>query len=169
MCDPVTGLIVASTLMTATGQIQQGNAAAAAGKYNQQIAEMNAKIADKQARDALERGKIEEQNKRKQVAQISGAQTAAMAANGVDIAFGSPLDTLVDTAIQGELDALTIRSNAYREEYDFKVKGANSRAQGRLARMEGDAAKTGALLGAAGTVLGGATKVAQYGKTGSIG
>lgn len=168
MCDPVTGLLVASTLMGAAGQIQQGNAAAAAGRYNQQVAEMNAKIADNQARDALERGKIEEQKKRREVAQISGRQQAAMAANGVDISFGSPLDVLADTAIQGELDALTIRSNTYREEYDYRVKGANQRAQGSLARMEGDAAKTGSLLSAGATILGGATNVAKYRKTGKI-
>ena len=168
MCDLVTGLLVASTLMGAAGQIQQGNAAAAARRYNQQVAEMNAKIADNQARDALERGKIEEQKKRREVAQISGRQQAAMAANGVDISFGSPLDVLADTAIQGELDALTIRSNTYREEYDYRVKGANQRAQGSLARMEGDAAKTGSLLSAGATILGGATNVAKYRKTGKI-
>lgn len=169
MCDPVTGLIVASTLLSAAGSVQQGNAAAAAGRYNQQISEMNAKIADNKARDAIERGKIAEQQKRREVAAVAGRQQAAMAANGVDISFGSPLDVLADTAIQGELDALTIRSNTYREEYDYRVQGANQRAQGSLARMQGDAAKTGGLISAGATILGGASKVAQYGKTGKIG
>lgn len=164
MCDPVTGLMVASTLLTATGQIQQGNAANAAGKYNAQVAEMNAKIADNKARDALERGKIEEQKQRQKTASISGAQQAAMAANGVDLSFGSPLDTLVDTATLGELDALTIRSNAAREEYDYRVDAVNKRAGGQLARMQGKAAKTGSLLAAGSTVLGGGAAVGKYQK-----
>lgn len=160
--------MVASTLLSATGSIQQGNAAAAAGRYNAQIAEMNAKISENRARDALERGKIEEQKKRKEIAKISGAQQAAMAANGVDISFGSPLDTLVDTAVQGELDALTIRSNTYREEYDYRVQAANQRAGGQLQKMQGKSAQAAGYIGAGSTILGGGAKVAQYGKTGSI-
>lgn len=168
MCDPVTGLVIASTLLSAAGSIQQGNAANAAGKYNNQVAQMNAAISEKRAFDAVERGKIAEQQKRREVAAISGKQQAAMAANGVDITFGSPLDTLVDTAIQGELDALTIRSNAYREEYDYRVQASNQRAQGELQRMQGKAAKTAGYIGAGSTILGGSAKVAQYNKTGQI-
>lgn len=168
MCDPVIGLTIASTLMSAAGQIQQGNAANAAAKYNNQIAQMNAKISENQARDAIERGQKEEQKKRAEIAKISGAQTAAMAANGVDISFGSPLDTLVDTAVQGELDALTIRSNTYREEYDYRVRAANMRAGGQLELMKGSAAKTAGFMGAGSTILSGAASVAKYSKTGSI-
>lgn len=164
MCDPVTGLMVASTLMTATGQIQAGNAANAAGRYQAQIAEMNAKISENRAKDAIERGKIEEQKKRAETAKIMGAQTAAMAANGVDLSFGSPLDTIAGTAALGELDALTIRSNAAREEYDFRVQAANQRAQGSLERMKGSAAQTAGYLGAGATILGGGASAAKNAK-----
>lgn len=168
MCDPVTGLMVASTLLSAAGAVQQGNAAAAAGKYNNQIAQMNAQISEKRAKDALERGRIEEQKKRAEVAKVAGAQQAAMAANGVDLTFGSPLDTIVDTAVLGELDALTIRSNAYREEYDYKVQAMNQRAQGQLELMKGKSAQTAGYISAGSTILGGGAQVAKYQKTGSI-
>lgn len=167
MCDPVTGLIVASTLMTAQGQIYQGQAQANAANYNAQIAEMNATLAERRAKDAIERGRAEEQKKRQEVAQVMGAQQAAMAANGVDIGFGSPLDTLVGTAQLGELDAMTIRSNTFREEYDYRVQAVNQRADASLKRMEAKAAKTAGWLSAGSTVLGGATSVAKYQKTGS--
>lgn len=166
MCDPVSGLIIASTLLSAAGAVQQGNASAAASRYNAQVAEMNATISDKRARDALERGQVEEQKQRQKTASIMGAQKAAMAANGVDLSFGSPLDTIVDTATMGELDALTIRSNAYREEYDYKVDAVNKRAGANLSRMEASAAKTGSLLTAGSTILGGAASVGKYQKTG---
>lgn len=166
MCDPVIGLTIAATLVTATGQIAAGNASAAASRYNAQIAEMNAKIADNKALDALERGKIEEQKKRADTAKIMGAQQAAMAANGVDLSFGSPLDTIAGTAALGELDALTIRSNAYREEYDYRVQGANQRAQANLNRMQASSAKTGSLLSAGATVLTSAANIAKYSKGG---
>lgn len=162
MCEPTTMLMIASTTLAGVGAIQQGNAANAAGKYNAQVAEMNATLADRRAKDALERGAVEEQQKRAQVAQLQGRQRAAMAANGVDLTFGSPLDTLVDTAVLGDLDALTIRQNSAREAYDFRVQGVNSRADAGLSRASGRAAQTGGYLAAGGTVLGGAADIGKY-------
>jgi hypothetical protein len=123
---------------------------------------MNAKIADSNARDAQERGKLEEQNKRREVAMLTGRQRAAMASNGVDLSFGSPLDSLVDTAMLGELDALTIRSNAAREAYGYNVSATNARADATLSRANAKSAKTGGYLSAFGTVLGGAAEVGKY-------
>lgn len=166
MCDLSMVLMLGSTLLGAAGQIQQANATAAAADYNAKVGEMNAKLSERRARDAIERGKAEEQRKRLEVGRLQGQQRAAMAANGVDLSFGSPLDTIVDTAVLGELDALTIRSNAYRESYDREVDAANQRAGVQLNRMEARAAKTGGYLAAFGTVLGGAGDAyAQYKKS----
>ena len=166
MCDLALALTLGSTLLGAAGSIQQGQAAAKAAKYNNQVAEMNATISERRAKDAVERGATEEQKKRQQVQQVLGQQQAAMAANGVDLTFGSPLDTIVDTAVLGELDALTIRSNAYRESYDYQVDAANKRAGGQLALMEGKAAKTAGYLDGFGTILGGVGKAySSYSKS----
>lgn len=119
---------------------------------------MNATISEKRARDALERGALEEQQKREQVAQVQGKQRAAMAANGLDLTFGSPLDTLVDTATLGELDALTIRKNSAREAYDYRVQAANGRADASLARANAQNTKTAGYVSAFGTVLSGGAK-----------
>jgi hypothetical protein len=124
---------------------------------------MNARLAERRAQDAIQRGQIEEQRKRMEVAKIKGAQEVALAANGLDVSFGSPLDTIVDTATLGELDALTIRSNAYREAYENRVDASNQRANANLRRMEAASARTGGYLQAAGTILGGASKAyGQY-------
>ena len=156
MCDLMMALTIGSTIMGAAGQIQQGQATAAANKYQAKVATMNAAISDRRAKDALERGAKEEQQKRRETQQLLGKQQAAMAANGVDISFGSPLDVLVDSSVLGELDALTIRSNTYREEYDYKVQAANQRANADMSRGAAESAITGSYLGAAGTILGGA-------------
>lgn len=156
MCDITAGLAIVSSLVGAAGAIQQGNAAAAAAKFNAKTQEMNAKISEARARDSLERGKLDEQQKRNEVAQIKGRQQAAMAANGVDIGYGSPLDTLVDTATMGELDALTVRSNAAREAYGHDVEAANKRADAQLSRMNAKASKTAGYLSAASSLLTGA-------------
>lgn len=161
MCDLMTALTIGSTLLGAAGQIQQAQASASASKYNAQVADMNAKISERRAKDAIQRGAVEEQKKRQQVQQVLGKQQAAMAANGVDITFGSPLDTLVDTSVLGELDALTIRTNTYREAYEYRVDAANKRSSATLDRMNAKAATTGGYLAAAGTILGGAGKAYQ--------
>lgn len=163
MCELTTMLMIGSTVVGGVAQMQQANAQAAASQYNAQIAEMNAKLSDRRARDAIIRGQEEEQRKRAEIAQLMGRQRAAMGANNVDISFGSPLDTLVDTAVMGELDALTIRRNAAREAYDFEVQAVNQRAQAGLDRMNASASRTGGILGAAGSVLGGGAKAyGQY-------
>lgn len=156
MCDLMMALTIGSTLMGAAGQIQQAQATAAANKYNAKVADMNAAISERRAKDALERGALAEQQKRRETAALLGKQKAAMAANGVDLTFGSPLDVIVDSATLGELDALTIRSNTYREEYDYRVDAANKRSQATMSRGAASSALTGGYLGAAGTVLGGA-------------
>lgn len=155
MCELTTALTIGSTLIGGAAQIQAGNAQAAASRYNAQVSEMNATLADRAAKDALERGKVEEQKQRMEVAALQGRQRAAIGANGVDMSFGSPLDTLVDTAVMGELDALTIRRNAAREARDYEVQGVNYRADATLSRMNAKASQTGGFLAAAGTVLGG--------------
>lgn len=169
MCDLMVGLTLASTLIGAAGQVQQGQAASQAARYNAQVQEMNATLADRRARDAIARGAVEEQRKRQEVQQVLGRQQAAMAANGVDLSFGSPLDLITDTAVMGELDALTIRSNAYRESYDFQVDAVNQRAGAGLTRMQGRNAETAGWLNAAGTVIGGAGKAYGQYKTPRIG
>jgi len=176
MCELMTALTIASSAIGAVGAIQQGNAQAAAmqaqanaATYNAQVADMNAKIEDRRARDALERGQEEEQRLRLQAAQLQGRQRAAMAANGVDLGFGSPLDTILDTAVMAERDALRVRRAAANEAYDFDMRATNMRADANLGRMNAassragaSAARTAGYLNAAGTVLGGAGDAVRY-------
>lgn len=169
MCDLTMALAIGSTVMGAIGQVQQANAQAAASKYNAQVAEMNAQISEKRAKSVIEAGKNEEQMKRQEVQRILGQQQAGLAANGVDLTFGSPLDTIVDTAVLGELDALTIRTNTYRQAYEARVDATNQRAGAELHRFEAKAAKTGGYLSAMGTVLGGVGKAYGQYKQSTVG
>lgn len=151
MCDPVTWLIIGSTVLTATGQIQQGRAASKVG-------EANARVQEILAADAITRGKADEASQRRKTAAFLGQQAAAFGASGGEINTGSSLQILADTAQFGELDALRIRSNAEREAFGFLSGAAISRAQGKGLRQS-------AFLSAAGTVLGGASKVASKWQT----
>lgn len=105
------------------GQISQQAAAGAQASYLAQQSRQRQMIADQQAKDAIQRGQVAEQKQRDLTAQRIGTQQAALAAQGTDLE-GSPTDILGDTARAGEQDALTIRNNAAREAWGYKVQGA---------------------------------------------
>lgn len=162
MCDLVTGLMIAGTAIGAYGQVQAGNAAAAAANYQAQVATMNAGFAEKRAADALTRGKEEEERVRREGGQLMGQQTAQMAAAGLDLGFGSPLDVLIDTSTGIELDALRTRRNAALEAEDFDRQAWNYKADAGMSRAEGKNAKQAGRIGAVGTLLSGGAKAGQY-------
>jgi hypothetical protein len=150
MCNPVliqVGLMALGTGASVIGQQQQAG-------FQADVAKNNQIIQQRMAEDALNRGKRDEMTHRMRVAQIKSRQRAAFGASGVDPLSGSASDILADTAMMGELDALTIRSNAEREAYAHLTGAQNSGAQGRLSRLRGQS-------GAAGTLLSGGGKVAQ--------
>jgi hypothetical protein len=143
--------IVADTAINVAGHIQAGRAAKKAGEYNAQVAEL-------QAQDALDRGKVAEGNYRQGVKVLEGSQTADFAGQNVDVGTGSPVDVKADTAYLGELDAQQIRLDSQREAWGYKV-------QAQQSRMAGNQAATAQYYGAAGSALSGATTLlgAKYG------
>lgn len=162
MCDLVSGLMMASAAVGAYGQIQSADAAAQAANMSAQINQRNAEFADRRARDALLRGQEEEQRVRQEGHQLKGRQTVGMAAAGLDLSFGSPLDVLVDTQIGMELDSMRARRNAALEAEDFDRQAWSYRAQAGLDKSEASAARTGGMIGAAGTLLSGGARAGQH-------
>lgn len=154
--------MIAGTAIGAAGQIQAGNAQAAAAGYQAQVATMNAGFAEKRAADALARGQEEEDRVRREGEQVKGTQIAQMAAAGLDLGFGSPLDVLINTTVGIEMDALRTRRNAQLEAEDFDRQAWNYRADAGMRTAEGKNAKTASKIGAAGTILSGGAKAGQY-------
>ena len=168
MCiDPATAAVLtlvttaAGGVMQAQGIRQQSKAQAKQYRYQAAVDRNNKIIADRQADDAIERGKREEQEHREKVQQIKGRQRVSFAASGIDLGSDVVSETLADTAMLGELDALTIRSNAEREAYGFRLQGMNFEASSGLKEASADnvvsAGRTQAvtsLLGTASTVGG---------------
>jgi hypothetical protein len=166
---------IASTAWSAYQQHKAGKQEKKAGELQQEAAndqaslsDYNAEVTDLQAQDALARGAEAEQRFRTGIKGIIGSQRAQLAAGNVDVGFGSSLDVQADAAFLGELDALTIRTNAAREAWGYKVEGEDLRRQAEITR------KTGVQLAAAGrqrqsqanaaafgTILGGATSLVQ--------
>lgn len=153
MCEPATIALIATaataagTVVGAYGQYQQGQAANDAAKYN-------AKMAEYGAQDAQRRGEEEAAAIQRKAASLKSTQRAAQAARGLDVSYGSAADLQDETDFFGQMDAATARANAAQQAWNY-------RAQGTLARAEGRAAAYQGALGATGTLLSGAGKVAS--------
>lgn len=124
-----------------------------AGKAQQQLANYNAQVAEMQAQDAIVRGRETEARHRTDVKRMIGSQRAGFAASGVDVNDGSAVDVQADTAALGELDALTIRTNAAREAWGYKIQAQDYAARGQIARAESTSKAVGTILSTAGSAL----------------
>jgi hypothetical protein len=120
-----------------------------AGKVNQRVAEINAKLAEQQAVDAELRGIEDARQFGFRVRQVMGAQRAGYAGQGVIVDEGSAAEVVADTARSGELDRLRVLNNAAREAWGYRAKAVDFRNQGRLARFKGNTAAVGTILGGA--------------------
>ena len=129
-------------------------AADQAGDAQEDLGNWNADVAAKQADDALARGRETERRQRIGIRQTIGAQRAAFAAQGVDVSDGSALEVVQDTAALGELDLITIRNNAAREAWGYRVGETDYRYKAQMAGYAGNQQ-------AAGTILTGAASIAR--------
>ncbi len=111
-----------------------GLALSAYGAYNQskaakQAAQYNAKVAEMQGQDAIDRGDTDQQTVGRKQAAMRGQQTANMAANGLDLSSGSPSAILDQTDYYGLADQATTINNSRREAAGFKSRSAMASAQ----------------------------------------
>lgn len=159
---------VAGTAMSAIGQGQAASAQAAAqsqaASYQAQVARNAQTVANWNADNARKVGIINEDQQRQKTGLISGAQKAALAAQGGDVTSGSAVDILGDTARAGEMDAQTIRSNAARTAWGYQVQASGAGAQAGLLDMQSQVAANSTAnlpFGIGSTLLGGASSVAS--------
>lgn len=131
-------IALAGVAVGVVGQLQ-------AGADAKRTAQINARLGELQADDALKRGGMEEERYRRQVAQIAGAQRAEIGARNVKRS-GTALDLLSDTAQIGEEDALTIRNESAREAWGYRFQADESRRYGRSASRQAGYAAGGTLL-----------------------
>lgn len=140
-------LAAAGTVVTILGQQKATEAQEGAAKFNAAVASNNA-LSSRQAA-AAEAERIRQRNRR-----LAGAQRANYAKAGIDISFGTPQDVILDSAVQGEMDAMTTI-------YQGQTTANNQNARAVLFKMEGEAARASLPWAIAGTALQGAATIAS--------
>jgi len=156
VCEPISAGTVAIVASIASTVVSAGAAYVGAQAQADQ-ARAQAKVSGYLAKDAIERGRREEQATRERVRRALGMQRAAFGASGGVVDVGSALDVLEDTAYFGELDILTVRSNAAREAWYHRSNRAQAMAAASSYREQG-------YVGAASTLLAGGSYAAQLTK-----
>lgn len=155
--------------VSAFGAFQEGKAASDAAAFRAQVARQAAsetlRRGDIRARDALERGKIEEIRLRQEASRLEGRQRAVLAGHGVQVDVGTGADIVADTAATTEFDVLNIRSQAEREALAARLDAEDRATQlATTAALETSAASNATragILGATSSLLGGVGTVAQ--------
>jgi hypothetical protein len=157
MCPPV--LAIAAAAVTATGQVLNGIGQSQQYRYQAQIDDQNNRLATDQARDSIDNTNLESQRRYRQLADTQGKQQAAMAANGVDLNFGSPADVQRDTAMIGGEDIGQIYKAGYQRTRGYDIDGWNYRSQAAANRAKASGALMQGIFSGLGTALGGASNM----------
>ena len=156
--DPVTlGVAALATTLVGTGvsaygQYQAATAANKQADYQAKVASNNAATAEMEAKFAEQQGERNAEAQRRKTAVMIGSQRARMGASGAQVDSGSFLDLTLDTAHQGELDAMALLNEGKMEAWRSRVQGTNYKAQSNLYGMS----KTNPFMAAGGTLLEGA-------------
>ena len=157
MCDPFSWVMgitaVVGAVVGTTTSIVSANNTKKVNEYQARVAQDNAKIAEENAKNERQSGLEEARRQRIKTIQTIGAQQTAMAANGIDIASGSALDTVSDTAQTGELDALMLQYNSERQAFNYEMQSNNFTNQANLDMFAAKNAKTTGTLNAVGSVV----------------
>jgi hypothetical protein len=128
-------------------------------EYQSAVDRNNATYAEWQAQDAIERGNTAAEDKTRQAAALKATQMNTMAAHGLDLSEGTPLNIMTDTDLMMQQDVATIKNNAQREAWASRVKGSNSTANANL--MMSKAQNENPWLAGAGTLMSGLGSVAD--------
>jgi len=153
------GTQAAGVGMSTIGSIFGAKSEKSGLKFQARLADINARVAEMNARDLVRSGIIEESRIKLAGSQAKSAQVARMASSGVDIA-GSPTAQarLAGTDLITEVDALTMRGNALRAAWGQRFEAQNQRS--RAAVMRASAASISPGMAGFSTLLTGAGQVA---------
>lgn len=140
-------IAIGGSLLQAKGE--KDNAAFQSGLLTQ-----NAAFKNQTADETVTAGDTSADWQRVKASQAIGTQRSVQAANGIDVNSGSSALIQDDTAMLGELDALTIQNNAAREAYGLRVQAQQDLSNAGQTIKNGKTAATGSILGGLGKAFG---------------
>jgi hypothetical protein len=148
--------------MSAAGSVMGGLQANAQGKYEAKLAKRNAAAEVESARESIEIGKGERRQFWREIGQTKGQNIAAMAANGIDVDFGSGERLQSDTQMLANEDAANLYRNQQQRTQGYVVNASNYVEQAKAARAKGKAALVGGIIEGAGSLMSAASQMGKF-------
>jgi len=152
-------MAVIGAVIGAVSGIASGIMAAQQAQYQAQIAKMNEKIAKENAKRAIDRSQVEQENNDRQTRVLLGEQEAVQAASGLSLTGKTAIRTRRAARAMGRLDALNIRQAGELEAYNYKVDAANFAAAAEAKKMEASHSLLGGFLSGIGSLVSGAGSI----------
>lgn len=128
-------------------------------RYQADIADINAGLAESSAQSALLTGQRQEQSIRLRGAQVKSAQRASMAANGIDLGSQTAVNVLSSTDVMSQIDANTAQANAVRAAWGYRTQGVGYQNEAAMKRAGAEGISPE--MQAATSLIGSAGKVAS--------
>lgn len=153
MCNPAAFYVVSAVIMAA-GTAYSVDANNKANEAAQEQADQNIKVANAQATNVEQAGYVQEDAIRQRTRAMLASQRATFAANNIDMAVGTPLELLGDTAVAGEQDALTVRANAANQAWGLRTQAVNYKNQASMYAAETKNKNTSSILTTASSIVG---------------
>lgn len=162
MCDPVSISLAVGTAVSAASVGYGAMVSSAQSKYEAKVADANAKQASEAARTSQEQGQREQIILMREISQRKGLQRASLAANGIDLDFGSAATMQDDMTQLGREDIAALDRNTEDRTKGLLINAANYRGKAAASRAAANGAMTAGFLNVAGTALSGASQIAKY-------
>lgn len=162
MCGPIAipiALAAASAVAKMGGQYVEGQAAYTNAKYQQAAADANAVLASDQAKAEIDNTKLAAQRRYRDASQLEGQQTAAQAANGIDLTFGSAAQVKRDDKMIAAEDVGQIYKEGANKTQGYLIDAYNERLKSANAKSTAKSAGLATAFGMAGTALGAANQI----------
>lgn len=135
------------SMMQAKGQTENAD-------FQSGMMQQNAQFKLRTADETINAGNTSADWQRVRAKQAVGTQRSVQAANGIDVNSGSAAQLQDDTAMLGELDALTIQNNAAREAYGYRIQAKQDILNASQTVQNGKTAAMGSILGGLGSAFG---------------
>lgn len=145
--------MVVAAGVSAAGSLLAGQAAMAAGRYQQTLAERNAAMYEMKADQAYTIGQNNVRRFEEDFDKLQASTEISYLKSGVKLS-GTPLNVLAENLSQAEIEIANIEYDASVQSYDFNQQAVMSRMQGELAMFQGRQQRMASFINAAGSLVG---------------
>lgn len=126
------GLQGLGALTSTVGSFYQAKSMKSSLNYQAGMSAINARLAETGAQSVLQQGQQQVAGLTLSAGMLKSKQTAAQAANGIDLGTGSAAEVRASTDIMKEIDANTLTSNAVKNAWGYRTYGVNAANEGLI-------------------------------------